>query len=445
MNNKIAILGAGESGVGAAILAKKQGFEVFVSDSGTIKSNYKQDLIEHQIEFEEGTHTYDKIMNAKEIIKSPGIPDKVQVIKEAKYRKIPIISEIEFAGRYTKATKICITGTNGKTTTTLLTYHILKNGGLNVGLAGNVGYSFARQVAEKNYDYYVIELSSFQLDNMYEFKAEIAVLLNITPDHLDRYDYDYNKYIDSKYRIVQNLTEDDYFIFSSDELDIVEGLLTRKFVSFCCPISTQAVHETGGAFIEGDDFVLKTGTTIFKMKKDELALKGLHNTTNSLAAGVVAKILDIKKETIRESLANFKGVEHRLENFLTIRGVQFINDSKATNVNAVWYALECMQTNVVLILGGIDKGNYWEDLLDLIKSKVKAIVALGVDNSPIIEAYGGVVEIIETKNMNDAVKSAFLLANSGDTVLLSPACASFDLFKNYEDRGLQFKEAVRNL
>jgi len=445
MNNKIAILGAGESGIGAAILAKKQGFEVFVSDFGTIKPKYKQDLISYEIEFEEGKHNFDKILNANEIIKSPGIPDKVEIIKLAKAKNIKIISEIEFASRYTRATKICITGTNGKTTTTLLTYHILKNAGFNVGLAGNVGQSFARQVAENEFDYYVLELSSFQLDNMYEFKAEIAVLLNITPDHLDRYNYELQNYINSKFRITQNQTASDCFIYCSNDFETVNNLKTQNINYQIYPVSVKEIHETVGAYILNNELVIKTQNNIFKMKKEELSLKGQHNTTNSLAAGLVANILDIKKETIRESLSNFKGVEHRLENFLTIRGVQFVNDSKATNVNAVWYALECMKTDVVLILGGIDKGNNYNEIMSLVKQKVKVIIAMGLDNKPIIEAFGGVVEIIETNNINDAVKSAFYSASSGSTVLLSPACASFDLFKNYEDRGNQFKEAVRNL
>jgi UDP-N-acetylmuramoylalanine--D-glutamate ligase len=444
MNNKITILGAGESGVGAAILAKVKGFDVFVSDYAQIKPKYKKELEKNNIEWEEGKHTDFKIFDAAEIIKSPGISDKTPIIKEIKDRGINIISEIEFAARYTKAKKICITGSNGKTTTTLLVYDILKSAGLNVGLAGNVGQSFARQVAQKKFDYYVLELSSFQLDNMYEFKADIAILLNITPDHLDRYDYKFENYSDAKFRITQNQTNSDYFIFCSDDKAIMQELNKRNLSSVLLPFSLSEKHENG-AYIETDKLIIKQNQKQMNMLIDELSLTGKHNTYNSMAAGISAYLLDIKDEVIRESLMNFKGVEHRLEKYLTIRGVNFINDSKGTNVNSVWYALESMKTPVVLILGGIDKGNDYSILYDLVKQKVKTIVAMGLDNSPIQKAFKGIVDVIDTYSIENAVKSAFLLADKGDTVLLSPACASFDLFENYEDRGRKFKEQVRNL
>jgi len=444
MSKKISILGAGESGVGAAILAKKQGFEVFVSDFGLIKPKYKRELENYNIEYEDGKHSSDKILVSDEIIKSPGIADKIQIIKDIKNNGINIISEIEFASRYTNAKKICITGSNGKTTTTLLVYEILKNAGLNVGLAGNVGQSFARQVAEENFDFYVLELSSFQLDNMYEFKADIAILLNITPDHLDRYEYKFENYTDSKFRITQNQTKSDYFIYCSDDKVIMQELTKRNLSSVLLPFSVNQKLEDG-AFLDVNKLIIKNKTKQMNMLLDELSLTGIHNTYNSMAAGISAYVLDIKDDYIRECLKNFKGVEHRLEKYLTIRGVEFINDSKATNVNSVWYALESMKTPVVLILGGQDKGNDYTLLYELVKQKVKAIVALGKDNSPIFNAFKDIVEIIDTNSMENAVKSAYYLAEKGDTVLLSPACASFDLFLNYEDRGFKFKEAVRNL
>lgn len=444
MKKKISILGAGESGVGAAILAKSKGYDVFVSDFGKIKAKYKNELDKHSIKWEEGRHSSHEILESEEIIKSPGIADKVLIIKEIKKQAIPIISEIEFGARYTDAKKICITGSNGKTTTTLLIYDILKNAGLNVGLAGNVGNSFARQVAENKFDYYVLELSSFQLDNMYEFKADIAILLNITPDHIDRYDYKFENYANSKFRITQNQTSSDYFIYCSDDKVIMQELNQRNLSAVLLPFSVNEKIEQG-AYIENDKLIIKNKNKQMDMLVDQLSLTGIHNTYNSMAAGISAYVLDIKDEFIRESLMNFKGVEHRLEKHLTIRGVNFINDSKATNVNSVWYALESMKTSVVLILGGQDKGNDYSLLNDLVKQKVKAIVAIGVDNSPIIKAFGNMVEIVEAKSMENAVKSAYYLAEKGDTVLLSPACASFDLFQNYEDRGTQFKEAVRNL
>ncbi len=445
MNNYIVILGAGESGTGAAILAKKKGFDVFVSDAGKIKDKYKNQLNTHDIAWEEDTHSVDKILSANLIIKSPGIADKTQIIKDIKTNKIAIISEIEFASRYTNATKICITGTNGKTTTTLLTYHILKNAGLNVGLAGNVGLSFARQVAENDHDFYVIELSSFQLDYMFEFKADIAVLLNITPDHLDRYNYVFQNYIDSKFRIIQNQTAEDHFIFSSDDNIINQELNKRNVFSQKYPISVYKTITGMGGYLDNNKILITTTKNLFNMEQEKLALEGKHNTTNSLAAGIVSNILEIKKDNIRDCLANFKGVEHRLENLQDINGVHFVNDSKATNVNSVWYALECMKNKVILIMGGVDKGNDYSEIMDLIRQKVKTIVAMGTDNQPIIAAFKNMVEIIETNNIKDAVKSAFLLATPGETVLLSPACASFDLFENYEDRGNKFKEEVRKL
>lgn len=444
MSNKITILGAGESGVGAAILAKSKGFDVFVSDSGQIKQKYKNQLDKYNIFWEEEKHSIEKINFSSEIIKSPGISDKTDIIKAIKDKGINIISEIEFAARYTKAKKICITGSNGKTTTTLLVYEILKNAGLNVGLGGNVGKSFAKQVATENFDYYVLELSSFQLDNMYEFKADIAILLNITPDHLDRYDNKFENYADSKLRITQNQNKNDFFIYCADDKVIVNQVNKRNLSAALLPFSTEKKVENG-AYIDDNKIIIKNNNKQMNMLVEELSLTGLHNKQNSMAAGISAYVLDIKDEIIRRSLMNFKGVEHRLEKYITIRGVTFINDSKATNVNSVWYALESIKTPIVLILGGVDKGNDYSILYDLVKEKVKAIIAMGLDNSPIQKAFNGIVEVIDTYSIENAVKSAYILAEKGDTVLLSPACASFDLFKNYEDRGERFKEQVRNL
>lgn len=445
MNKRIVVLGAGESGAGAAVLAKVKGFDVFVSDMSLIKDAYKALLNKYEIEWEDGRHSIEKILNADEIIKSPGIPDTAPVIREIQKKGIPIISEIEFAGRYTHAKMICITGSNGKTTTTLLTYHILKNAGLNVGLAGNVGKSLALQVATENFDYYVIELSSFQLDNMYKFKADIAVLLNITPDHLDRYGYDMQNYINAKFRITQNQTPNDAFIYWNDDPIITKELKAHELKARLYPFSEEK-EEGVKAYTENNQIVIDAPNDTLTITEDDLALQGRHNLYNSMAASISAKVLDIKKEDIREGLKDFKGVEHRLEKVARVRGVEFINDSKATNVNSCWYALETMRTKVILILGGKDKGNDYSEIEELVKEKVNAIICLGVDNSKLHAFFEGKVPHIEdASSMKEAVDKAFACAQKGETVLLSPCCASFDLFKSYEDRGEQFKECVRNL
>ena len=445
MNKRIVVLGAGESGAGAAVLAKVKGFDVFVSDMSLIKDAYKALLNKYEIEWEDGRHIIEKILNADELIKSPGIPDTAPVIREIQKKGIPIISEIEFAGRYTHAKMICITGSNGKTTTTLLTYHILKNAGLNVGLAGNVGKSLALQVATENFDYYVIELSSFQLDNMYKFKADIAVLLNITPDHLDRYGYDMQNYINAKFRITQNQTPNDAFIYWNDDPIITKELKAHDLKARLYPFSEEK-EEGVKAYTENNQIVIDAPNDTLTITEDDLALQGRHNLYNSMAASISAKVLDIKKEDIREGLKDFKGVEHRLEKVARVRGVEFINDSKATNVNSCWYALESMRTKVILILGGKDKGNDYSEIEELVKEKVNAIICLGVDNSKLHAFFEGKVPHIEdASSMKEAVDKAFACAQKGETVLLSPCCASFDLFKSYEDRGEQFKECVRNL
>lgn len=445
MQQRLVILGGGESGTGAAILAKKQGYEVFVSDLGTMSDHYKQVLMQYNIPFEEGKHSEDKILNASCIVKSPGIPDKAPLIKKLKDQKIPVWSEIEFAGKYTDAKMICITGSNGKTTTTMLTYHLLKKAGLNVGLAGNVGNSFAWQVAEENYDYYVIELSSFQLDGMYDFKAHVAILLNITPDHLDRYEYKMQNYVDSKFRIIQNQDGNDFFIYCADDPILQEELKKRSITARQVPF-TLGRPAANAAGIENNEMIINWEQNIFSMSIHDINLQGKHNAYNSMAAGLAGSVLQIRNETVRESLAEFRGVEHRLERFLKVHGIDFINDSKATNVNSAWYALESMTTPTIWIVGGVDKGNNYEELKDLVRDKVKAIVCLGKDNQKIIQAFKELVpDIVETKSMTDAVRSSYYLAKDGDTVLLSPACASFDLFDNYEDRGRQFKAAVRDL
>ena len=442
---RIVILGGGESGTGAAILAKKQGFEVFLSDLSEIKTHYKALLNEYQIPWEEKQHTEVLILNADEVIKSPGIPDKAPIIKKLKLQGTPVISEIEYAGRYTRAKMICITGSNGKTTTTMLLYHILKNAGLNVGLAGNVGQSLALQVANTTCDYYVVELSSFQLDGMTEFKADIAILLNITPDHLDRYEYNFQNYVDSKFRITQNQTESDAFIFWENDPVVMAELKKRNIQSTMYPFAIERNEKTK-AFIEQDELIIKTLKTLFTMPTSELALQGIHNTYNSMAAGLAASIVNVRKESIRQSLQDFQGVEHRLEYVATVKNIRFINDSKATNVNSCWYALQSMKTPVVLILGGTDKGNDYSEIEELIHEKVKGLVFLGLDNKA-LHAYfdDKISEITDVQSMEDAVKVAYKMANHGDTVLLSPCCASFDLFKSYEDRGTQFKSWVRNL
>lgn len=442
---RIVILGAGESGAGAAILAAKQGFDVFVSDFGEIKHQYKLLLDKHHIRWEEKQHTESLILNADEVIKSPGIPDKAPMVKALREKKIPVISEIEFAGRYTKAKMICITGSNGKTTTTMLIYHILKEAGLNVGLAGNVGDSLALQVAEKNFDYYVVELSSFQLDGMTEFKADIAILMNITPDHLDRYNYEFQNYIDSKFRIIQNQTEKDAFIFWNDDPVIRNELKKRNIQSAIYPFSLEKEEKTK-AFIENNQLIINTLNNIFTMPVSKLSLTGIHNTYNSMAAGLAASIISVRKENIRQSLQDFQGVEHRLEYVATVRDVKYINDSKATNVNSCWYALQSMRTPVVLILGGTDKGNDYSEIEELVKEKVTGMIFLGVDNEKLHLFFDGKVEkIADARSMQECVQAAYNMAKPGETVLLSPCCASFDLFENYEDRGNQFKVCVRNL
>ncbi len=442
---RIVILGAGESGAGAAVLAKKQGFDVFVSDASEIKLKYQELLEKYAIQYESGAHTESLILNADEVIKSPGIPDKAPIVKKIREKNIPIISEIEFAGRYTNAKTICITGSNGKTTTTMLTYHILKEAGLNVGLAGNVGDSFALQVAEQNYDYYVIELSSFQLDGMYDFRADIAVLLNITPDHLDRYDYLMQNYVDSKMRILQNQTEKDAFIYWNDDPIVSEEVRKRNPQVSLYPFAKEKNDKLAG-YVDNNRIVIKTSNGDFDMEEDLVALTGTHNLYNSLAAAISSKLIDIKNEDIRKSLSNFQGVEHRLEKVAKVRGVEYINDSKATNVNSCWYAMQSMKTKVVLILGGTDKGNDYSEIEKLVEEKCRALIFLGVDNSPLHAFFDGKIEtIVDAGSMKEAVSKAYELAQKGDTVLLSPCCASFDLFKNYEDRGRQFKEYVRHL
>ncbi|MBN8702417.1 MAG: UDP-N-acetylmuramoyl-L-alanine--D-glutamate ligase [Bacteroidetes bacterium] len=446
-NKKIVILGAAESGVGAAILAASKGFSVFVSDKNKIKEKYKQQLQEKGIAFEEEIHSVDKILAANEIVKSPGIPDKAPVIKEAKNKGIPVISEIEFAGRYTNAKKICITGSNGKTTTTMLTYHILKKAGYNVGLAGNVGKSFALQVAENNYDYYVLELSSFQLDGMYDFKADVAILLNITPDHLDRYEYQLQNYVNAKFRITQNQTSADAFIYCADDPIIANEIQKRELHSTNYPFSIKQKVENG-AYLQETQLILNTNQTTnqLNMSIQELALQGRHNLYNSMAAAVASNVVNVRKEDIRESLSDFQNVEHRLEFVATVHGINFINDSKATNVNSAWYALESMQQPVVWIVGGVDKGNDYAELKELVKEKVKAIICLGTDNKKIIKAFSSIVPVlVEAGSAKEAVAQGYRLGKKGDVVLLSPACASFDLFENFEDRGRQFKQAVRSL
>jgi UDP-N-acetylmuramoylalanine--D-glutamate ligase len=442
---RIVVLGAAESGVGAAVLALKNGFDVFVSDAGAIKLKYAETLDAYGITYEQGKHSENLILNADEVIKSPGIPEKAPIVKAIREKGIRVISEIEFAGRYTAARKICITGSNGKTTTTTLIHHMMKKAGMNVGLAGNVGQSFAMQVATENYDYYVIELSSFQLDGMYEFKADIAILLNITPDHLDRYDYQLQNYANSKFRITQNLTEDNFFIFCSDDEITIRELERIVVTAQKLPFSITQINKPG-AYIENNMLAINYQNVDFTMSLDELSLRGKHNIYNSMAAGIAGRVLDIRKDIIRQSLSDFQGVEHRLEHVLKIHGVDYINDSKATNVNSAWYALESMTTPTVWIVGGQDKGNDYSELFDLVTQKVKAIVCLGKDNTKIMKAFKDMVPaIVETHSMKDAIQTSYQLAKNGDTVLLSPACASFDLFDNYEDRGRQFKSYVREL
>ena len=442
---RLVILGGGESGVGTAILGKQKGYDVFVSDKGGISKKYKEVLLNNEIDFEENQHTESKIFNADVVMKSPGIPDKVELIKKLKEKAIPVISEIEFAAQFTNAHIIGITGSNGKTTTTLLVHHILKKAGLNVGVAGNIGDSFAQQVAEESFENYVLELSSFQLDGIENFNSHIAILTNITPDHLDRYEYDFNKYIESKFRITKNQKATDYLIYDADDEAINNWLKVNTTRAKLVPFSLEKELEYG-AYLKDNNIIINITKDIIHMPLSTLSIKGKHNTKNAMAATMAAQLLKIRKQTIMESLEDFEGAEHRLENVAKIKDVEYINDSKATNVNATFYALECMEKPTVWIVGGVDKGNDYNDLLALVREKVKAIVCLGLDNEKIKNTFGNVVDVIvETAGAEEAVKVSYKLAERGDVVLLSPACASFDLFDNYEDRGRQFKEAVRNL
>ena len=444
MKKRIVILGAGESGAGAAVLAKKKGFDTFVSDMSKIAARYKQMLNEHDIPWEEGQHSEEIILTANEIVKSPGIPDTAPMVQKAIAAGIPIISEIEFAGRYTSSKMICITGSNGKTTTTSLIYHIFKNAGYDAGLAGNIGHSLALQVAEEPHEYYIIELSSFQLDNMYDFRANIAVLLNITPDHLDRYHFEMQNYVDAKMRITQNQTADDAFIYWNDDPIIRRELQKYDIKAVQYPFSELKEHGSIG-YIEAGKYVIEKPEP-FNMEQEALSLTGRHNIYNSLAAGIASNIAGIKKEIIRRSLSDFPGVEHRLERVCDVRGVHYVNDSKATNVDACWYALDSMKTSVVLIIGGKDKGNDYEPIKPLILEKCSALVYLGADNTKLHQNFDMLgIPIRDTHSMKECVNACYELAQPGETVLLSPCCASFDLFKNMEDRGEQFKELVRNL
>lgn len=443
---RLVVLGGGESGVGTAILGKLKGYEVFVSDFGKIKANYQEVLTSNEIVWEQEQHTEALILNADVVMKSPGIPDKAPIVKKLIERGISVISEIEFAAPFTDAVTVGITGSNGKTTTTLLTYHVLKQGGLNVGLAGNIGKSFAWQVAENKHDVYVLELSSFQLDGIINYKPHIAIITNISPDHLDRYNYDYSLYIASKFRITKNQTATDYLIYDQEDEAIHNWLQQNKINANQVPFSLLIKPEQEGAYLEKDNLYSTINNDLFTMPINELALEGKHNIKNAMAATAVAQLLKIRKQTIRESLTNFQGAEHRLEKVLKIQGVQYINDSKATNVNSVFYALDSMTTPTVWIVGGVDKGNDYDELMPLVREKVKAIVCLGVDNTKINNTFNNVVDImVETTSMTEAVQIAKRLAEKGDSVLLSPACASFDLFENYEDRGNQFKQAIYNL
>ena len=442
---RLVILGGGESGVGAAILGKQKGYEVFVSDSGSIAKKYKKVLLHHEINFEEHQHSEPIVLNADLVVKSPGIPDNVPIVRDLTAKKVSVISEIEFASYYTKATIIGVTGSNGKTTTSLITNHLLKAANLNVGIAGNIGNSFAQQVSEQNFDSYVIELSSFQLDGIINFRPHIAIITNITPDHLDRYDYDFNNYVASKFRITKNQTKDDFLIYDADDRTINKLIKNHKIKAQLIPFSIQK-EVNNGAFLKEDTIVIKLNKEAFSMSISNLKLQGKHNVKNTMAGALATQLLNVRSQSIKDSLANFEGAEHRLENVQKVNGVQFINDSKATNVNATFYALECMEQSTVWIVGGVDKGNDYEDLLPLVREKVKAIVCLGEDNEKLKAIFYNVVDMmIETAGAEEAVKVAYKLSQPGDTVLLSPACASFDLFENYEDRGRQFKSAVRSL
>ncbi len=444
--DEIIVLGGGESGTGAAILAKKKGIKVFLSDSKKINPKYSSVLKHFDIEFEEGGHSLNRILQTTEVIKSPGIPDDISLLQNIRKKGIPVISEIEFAKRYTKAKTICISGSNGKTTTTLLIHHILKNAGLNVGLAGNIGKSFAWQVATENYDTYVLEISSFQLDGMFDFKADISILLNITPDHLDRYNESFSKYTESKLRILQNQTQNEAFIWCFDDPVLNKVLKNRKIAAQKYPFSIHESEIKKGAFLENNELKIIINKTELTMTLEQLALQGKHNIYNSMAAGVAAKLMNIRNETIKQCLSDFHNMPHRLEYVSSVHGITFINDSKATNINATWYALEDMEKPTVWIAGGIDKGNNYEEIKSLVKEKVKAIVCLGTDNAKLHECFGDDVDIIvDTVSARGAVEAAYNLAKKDEVVLLSPACASFDLFEDYEDRGNQFKEAVKRL
>ncbi|MDD2583662.1 MAG: UDP-N-acetylmuramoyl-L-alanine--D-glutamate ligase [Bacteroidales bacterium] len=443
--SKIVVLGGGESGIGAAILAKVKGHEVFLSDCNMISNQAKEQLTKYSIIFEEGGHNRENLMDAQLVVKSPGIPDTAPIVEELTEAQIPIISEIEFAGSYDKSKKICVTGSNGKTTTASIIYFLLKNAGLNVGLAGNIGESYAYQVATCNYDYYVLEISSFQLDGMYDFKADIAVLLNITPDHLDRYGNDMEKYIKAKFRITQNMSGEDCFIFCADDQISISHLNKIVLHAKQLPFSQQKEVEEG-AYIKEEKMHVQYSNSEYQMFLNELSLQGKHNIYNSMAAAITGKVLNIENDVLRESLTTFKGVEHRLEKVLKVKDVLYINDSKATNVNSTWYALESITTPIIWIAGGTDKGNNYEPLFEMVREKVDTIICLGKDNSKLHSTFGTMVEnIYDASSAQEAVEIAYKLSKKGDTVLLSPACASFDLFKNYQDRGNQFKEAVKNL
>ena len=446
MKYRIVIIGGGESGVGAAYLANKKGYEVFLSDYKKIEEKYRNILLKNEIDFEEGGHSLEKFYKANEIIKSPGISEESELILKIKSKKIPIVSEIEFAFRFTSSIIISVTGSNGKTTTSSLIYHILKKSGLNVGLAGNIGNSFSFLIAENEFDYIVLELSSFQLDNINHFNSFISVLTNISPDHLERYDYNFENYVDSKFKIVSNHTKENYFVFNSDDKKINSELKTRKIKSTKISFSTTDNESSNKGCIKNQTININVNNNNLMIPIENLSLQGNHNIQNSMAAATVAKILNISDNNIRESLGNFKSIEHRLEHVLTIQKVKYVNDSKATNVNAVYYALDSMKSSTVWIVGGVDKGNNYEELLPLVREKVKAIICIGIDNSKIIQSFSPFVEkIIECSKMSDAVKNAYRMADPKDTVLLSPACSSFDLYKNFEDRGTQFKNAVRKL
>jgi len=446
MKNRIVIIGGGESGIGAAYLASKKGYEVFLSEYKEIEEKYRKILLDNNIDFEEGGHTLSKLYQASEIIKSPGISENSELFSKIKLKRIPVVSEIEFAFRFTNSVIISITGSNGKTTTSSLIYHILKNSGLNVGLAGNIGNSFSFLVAEQEFDYVVLELSSFQLDNIFHFNSFISVITNLSPDHLERYNYDFKNYINSKFKIISNHTKDNYFVFNSDDNTISSEIKNRKINSTKISFSTKNNDSSNKSFITKQTININVNNNNLMIPIENLSLQGNHNIQNSMAAATVAKILNISDDNIRESLGNFKSIEHRLEHVLTIQKVKYINDSKATNVNAVYYALDSIKSSAVWIVGGVDKGNNYNELLPLVREKVKAIICIGIDNSKIIESFSPVIEnIIECNKMSDAVKNAYKIAKPKDTVLLSPACSSFDLYKNFEDRGTQFKNAVRKL